>query len=489
MIFANPVSSPMIFAPPQVYGLPDDLQVDLNDLVTVWARKRPRNVVRQMYVDSKALVKNLDISVSQEIADLLEITSGWPEKAVYGLANLCQWDGVVSPDGVDDPFDMESLLHANRFDVELPQTIASEMTHSVAFISTIPGDVQSGEPPVVIMPHSAEWASAIWDRVTRSLRVALTINDVDDLGRPTILTILTPFQIIVCMTRGSGWFMADVRDHALGRVPMEALPFRPTLDRPFGRSRVSRSVMNITDRAVRAALRMDVSSEIFTVPGLLLRGIDKDAWDEISKSWSWRLGAVKGVSRDENGEVPEVTTLPQQSMQPFTEQMRELAAEFSGATSIPINQLGIVQDNPSSAEAIYAAKEELVIEATSANRVNGYALNRIYQNVVMLRDGMTEVSDELSRLSTRWRNPAMPSVVSQSDAMVKQISAIPGLADTDVALEEMGYSDEQIKRIRAQIKAAQGGDLLDRAMGRVQQSQEVTTGGVSGADGGVSSGE
>lgn len=487
MTYAGVVSSPMMFTAPQV---PDFAHQDeLNKLIEVWSRKRPRNILRQAYLDSRVLVKNLDISVSDEIADLLEMVCGWPEKAVYGLSNLCQWDGVTAPGGSDDPFELGEVLHANRFDVEVEQAISSELTHSCVFVSTTRGDESMGEPPVVVMPHSAEWATALWDRRTRSVSCGMTIDEVDDYGRPTRLTMLTRDATIELRDVGNGWAQTSVVDHQLRRVPMEVLPFRPTLDRPFGRSRISRPVMNITDRAIRSMLRGDVADELFTTPGLLLRGITKEAFDELSKSWTWKMAAIKGVSRDEEGEVPEVTTLPQQSSQPSTERMRALAAEFSGVTSIPISQLGIVQDNPSSAEAIYAAKEELVIEAQNANRVNGYALNRVYQNVVMLRDGLSEVPEELTNLSTKWRNPSMPSVVSQSDAMVKQISAIPDLAATDVALEELGYTDEQIRRIRAQIKAQAASQTVREALAASRERREVASGGVNGGGAGAQGAE
>lgn len=459
-----PLPVPAVFSPPQVSGLDFSTQNILDDLVTVWARKRYRNRLRQNYLDMKVAVENLGISIPDYLADSLHIVVGWPEKAVFSLANLCQWDGVVTPGDEEDPFDLAQILHANRFDVELPQAIASSMTQSVVFESVTKGDVASGEPEVIVMPHSAEWSSALWDRRTRSLKAALTINDVDDLGRPTRLTLFLPYATTVFETRNDVWFIADVRKNSLGRVPVEPLPFRPSLDRPFGRSRISRAVMTITDRAVRAALRMDISSEIYTAPGLLLRGVSEEAWADIKQSWSWRLGSIKGVTRDQDGEVPEVTTLPQQSMQPYVEQLRELAAEFSGATSIPISQLGIVQDNPSSAEAIYAAKEELVIEAKNANRTYTYALNRIFQDVVMLRDGLSEVSPELANVSSRWRNPAMPSVVSQSDAMVKQISAIPWLAETDIALEELGYDESQITRLLSAKRRSDSKGVLSQLM-------------------------
>jgi hypothetical protein len=56
--------------------------------------------------------------------------------------------------------------------------------------------------------------------------------------------------------------------------------------------------------------------------------------------------------------------------------------------------------------------------------------------------------------------------------MVKQISAIPDLAKTDVALEEMGYTDEQIKRIRGQLRRSQARDQIAALAG--QPAQQVT---------------
>ncbi|MEW6917997.1 hypothetical protein V3M78_06640 [Trueperella pyogenes] len=466
--------SPVMFTAPRVLGLPDGLQAVLNDLVKVWSGRRNRNALRQAYVDMKINVRNLGIAVPDEIASSLDVVCGWPEKAVYGLASRCIWDGVVSPTGDEDPFELASILHENRFDVELPQAIASELTHSVAFVSTTPGDTAQGEPSVVVMFHSAEWSAALWDRASRSISAGLLVNKVDDYGFPTKLTILTRFEAIVCETAGAGWFVADIRRHGLSRVPMEALPFRPSLDRPFGRSRITRAVMSITDRAVRTALRGDIGAELFTAPGLLLRGVDPETWAELKASWDFQMGAIKGLTRDENNEIPEVTSLPTQSPDAFILQMRALATEFAGVTSLPVSSLGVVQDNPASAEAIYAAKEELITEAANVNRVNGYALSRVYQNVVMLRDGV-ELSDELASIGTRWRNPAMPSIISQADAMVKQISAVPDLALTDVALEEFGYTSEQIARIRSQVRRSRGEQILEQisAAGEVGVSEEA----------------
>lgn len=461
----------MIPASTQVANLSDVDQDVFRRLLRQWERKRERNALRRAYRDMHVILNYLGASVPTYMRDSLSVVCGWPGKAVTALAARCMWDGITVPSGAEDPFDLSMLLHANRFSMEVPQAIDAELTYSCAFMATLPGDVQAGDPAVIVSSASAEWATGIWDYRRRALSAGLVVTAVDDIGRPTALVMMTP-ETVTAMTAGEGhgWQVEYTRRHGLGRTPIELLAHQPSIARPFGRSRITREVMSITDRAVRAGYRMEISSDLYAAPALLLLGADSaDFVDEDGNKtplWTWYMGRMKTLPRDEDGQLPQLQVIPQQAMTPFLEMRRSLAAEFSAASCVPISSLGIVQDNPSSAEAIYASKEDLVIEATALNRANGYALDRVIQNMVLLRDGGSayDMGDELARVSTRWRNPAMPSVVSQSDAMVKQISAIPELAQTDVALEELGYTAEQIIRIRSQIRRAQAAGVLDKLL-------------------------
>lgn len=468
------------FQPPQVHGLSFEVQNLLDELAQVWRNKLPRNALRGMYLDGKNKVKDLGISIPPGLRDL-EVVVGWPEKAVYGLAQRCMWDGVISTADTEDPFELRSVLRDNRFEIELPNAIVSSLTHSTAFVSTTVGDVASGEPEVLTMMHSAQWTSGIWDRRRRSLKALMFVGQVDDLGRPTELTVLTPWEAVSCVKGAQAWYVDDARENPLRRVPAEQLPFRPTLERPFGRSRISRKVMSITDRATRAALRLDVHGEYFSANQFLLLGASEEAFQDESGNpipmWDWYVGRFKSMSRDENGELPELHEISQKDPTPHITTLRQLAAEFAGETALPLGSLGITQDNPESAEAMYAAKEDLVIEATSTTKVFGASLDRVYQNIVMLRDGV-EMTDELRGLMTKWRNPALPSVVSTSDAMVKQISAIPWIGETDVALEQFGYSNEDIVRLNAQKRRAKREKTVDSLM----ESRGVSRRGSSAQD-------
>lgn len=459
--------TPMVNA---VSGLAEDDADLLRRLMTQWQRKRARNALRRQYRDMRVNVAFLGASVPPYMRDQLDIVCGWPDKAVTSLASRCMWDGVTSPSGEDDPLGAMSLLHENRFDLLVPELVDATLTYCCSFVVALPGDPTMGDPDVVVTGADALWATGLWDVRRRGLEAGLLVDSADDNGKPTSMLILTAEHVTRMALGDRGWVAIARMDHDLGRVPMEPLPYRPSLGRPFGRSRISREVMSITDRVVRAGFRTEVSSDLYAAPAMLLLGADKTMFQnekgEQTPLWSWYMGRLKSLPKDEDGEKPSLQVIPQQSMEPFLAMKRALAAEFSAATSLPISALGIVQDNPSSAEAIYAAKEDLVIEAQNTTRSIGYGLNRIVQDAVCLRDGVpvTEMDDEVRNLATRWRNPAMPSVVSQSDAVVKQISAIPDLAQTDVALEELGYSAEQIVRIRSQIKRAQSGAVLDRLL-------------------------
>ncbi|WP_309336752.1 phage portal protein [Actinomyces oris] len=484
--------------PTDVVGLAEDDAALMARLVKQWQAKRARNALRRQYRDMQVNVAFLGASVPPYMRDQLDIVCGWPDKAVTSLASRCMWDGVTSPSGEEDPLGAMSLLHENRFDLLVPELVDATLTYCCSFVVALPGDPAAGDPDVVVTGADALWATGLWDVRRRGLEAGLLVDSADDNGKPTSMLLLTSEHVTRLALGDRGWVAVARMDHSLGRVPMEPLPYRPALGRPFGRSRISREVMSITDRVVRAGFRTEVSSDLYAAPALLLLGADEtmfqNAQGEKVPLWSWYMGRLKSLPKDEDGDKPSLQVIPQQSMEPFLAMKRALAAEFASATSLPISALGIVQDNPSSAEAIYAAKEDLVIEAQNTTRSIGYGLNRIVQDAICLRDGIpvSEMDDEVRNLATRWRNPAMPSVVSQSDAVVKQISAIPELAQTDVALEELGYSAEQIVRIRSQIRRAQAGGVLDRLLASspapaapapqepAEAPVEVTSGGDAG---------
>jgi hypothetical protein len=157
---------------------------------------------------------------------------------------------------------------------------------------------------------------------------------------------------------------------------------------------------------------------------------------------------------------PQVGQFPQMSMQPHLDQLRMWAMMLAGSARIPVNSLGIVQDNPSSAEAIAAQQGPLVQEAQRSNLVFGVGWARAMRNALMLQEGLTEIPQEWMRLAVNWRDPATPTKSAAADAMAKTVAVLPWIAESDVVLEKMGWDRTDIERAKADRRRSTVGTAL-----------------------------
>lgn len=436
-----------------VPGLSDDDQFALGELLNQLDARTPRNALRAAYYDAKYALRDLNIAIPPKFRNF-EAVLGWPAKSVDVLSRRCNLDGFVIPGGDGDELGVGELWDANNMDIEATQAHDSAMIHSCAFICTVLGDTSAGEPPVLMMVKSAFDATGMWDPRRRALRSALSIIERSDVGEPLYMVMYLPDRVVVMQRDGFGLpWQVEERRHSLGRVPVEPLVFRPRLGRPFGSSRISRPVMSLTDSALRTVVRSEIGAEFYTAPQRWALNLPTEAFE--GGGWSAILGRVLAVeppSLDDGVDPsfkPEVGQFPQMTMQPHSDQLRMWASLFASETSLPVSSLGVVQDQPASAEAIYAAKEELVVEAENADRVFGVGWVRAVRNALMLRDGLSELPPEWLRLRAVWRDPSTPSLASAVDAAAKAVAVLPQLADSDVLLEKMGYSRTDIDRIRA----------------------------------------
>lgn len=441
-------------APSIVAGVSDDELDMIRGMFAKWSAKYPRNLLRSQYFDMRVRIRPTGNIPAEAIARV-EAVSEWPAKAVTELAERSVFEGFVTPGGSQDPFELKSILEPNRFGIELPQAITSAYKHSCSFITTAKGDTQSGEPDVLVMAREALWSAALWDERRRMLKAFMAITSTDDMGQPKSLFVSFPEWVLLLERRPSGSWVADRRPNPLGQVLAEPIAFDPQLDRPFGRSRINRAVMNITDRALLTIIRAEIASDFYAVPRMYALGLaDADVFKR--GKWQAAIDSWFALTKDEDGDSPTVGQFPQMTMQPITDMYRTIATQFSGATGVPVSSLGIVTDNPPSAEAMYADDRRIVNTARKQNRVMAESLKRVAQRAVMLRDGMTEVTSELRDIDVSWANPAFASPSTAADALVKLSSVFPWLSESEVALEFAGFSHAEITRLLSDKRRASG---------------------------------
>ena len=443
-------------------GLEPEDRDTVRELVDLWRRKRPRNMLREKYYLGHVRVKDLGIAMPKSLAKKIDPRIDWPRKAVHALADRSVFDGFTTDDDATTE-ELREICSANSMPALYRKNLICELKHCCGFWTVTEGS--DGAPVISAYPATA--ACALWDDELKAIRAGLVVAESKAVPgtstrKPSVIEVYKEDCVIV-LRCADGMWQAEYLEHSMGRPLMEPMPYGATLERPFGASRISRSVMSITDDAIRQRARMEVAAESSTLPQMWLLGTNKRMTNAENK-YDASMGAINEVTKDPDGDSPTIWQSAQLQMAPLSEYFRGLACQMASVTNVPVSFFGVSNDNPSSSDAIAAALEPLVIDAKNLNRDNGNAMRNVaYMALAVLHGTDYETErDAGNNINPKWMSPAYPSVVSQSDAILKQVQAIPKLANSNVILEQLDYTDEQIQRIDSDVRREQGRELIDR---------------------------
>lgn len=202
------------------------------------------------------------------------------------------------------------------------------------------------------------------------------------------------------------------------------------------------------------------------------------------------------------GDVPQYGQLSQGSMQPHSDYIRSLAARFSGETNVPLSSLGVVSDNPSSAEAIYAAKEDMVIDAQNLNGDNGDAmrndaLRSVNQTVIANCGRDRREGVRFARVSTGLETCTFCLMLASRGAVYHtresagefshyhrrcDCKVVPGFADDPMAELVEGHSPREAQRQWQELERIDGIEDIAAFEKEMLKSRAVGKLGVSTKD-------
>lgn len=386
----------------EIYGI-DYLRRRLAD-------KQTRVLLRYKYYEMKNNAQDFSSLAPEKFKGLKE-TVGWCAKTVDSLADRLQFDEFQN-----DEFNLSEIFLSNNQDILIDSAVLSALISACSFVYI---REDNGYPRLQVIDGSN--ATGIIDPVTNLLTEGYAVLERDSMG----------------VVKTEAYFMAgmtEIYSHGVlvQRIPNAApyallvpIIYRPDAKRPFGHSRISRACIAYTQTALRTIKRSEVSAEFYSFPQKYVLGLSEDA------EFNNRLATISSFlnfTKDGDGDHPIVGQFQQQSMTPYTEQLRTLASLFAGETGLTLDDLGFATENPSSAEAIKAGHENLRLTARKAQRTFGTGLLNVGYLAVCIRDRYAYQRDAFRDTKVAWLPIFEPDAAALSgvgDAILKINQAVP----------------------------------------------------------------
>lgn len=459
-----------------ISGLSEEERILLRRLLQVYEKHCYKNAEKNKYYEGKISLGSVNLGIAlPEGMRGLEIGCAWGAKTVDVLAALSMFDGFVGVNG-EDLEELEKLVEDNDLLAQYMPAARDELKFGCTF-ATLSADPEIG---CKIRFHSPQTAAALWNGELGRISCGFAIIDtgVDEFHHdqtvPTVINFYTDDDVIVLRRYGRDDWRAERHPHRMGRPLMEPLIWNQTSDKPFGRSRIKEPVRRLIQGYVRTIANATIGLEFATSPQKYLLGVTDEQFDAvINQRFKQYVGSIiTSTTNPETGEKPSFGQLTQGNISPHVEMVRVLATQFSAATGLTVTDTGVVNDaNPTSSDAILAQSRTLTQMAEQLNRGNGGALRTIILMALAISKNVTldDLTEEERDVVAHFKNPAMPSVAVTADAALKIASARPAFSQTDTFLEMIGFSQADIRRIRAQEQRARGQMIL-------QEFGEVTTG-------------
>lgn len=461
-----------------VRGLPDAELDLLNDLLDVWRRKQDGNLKKIRYYEMKNKVKDLGIAIPDPLKNM-SLVVGWPAKAVDCLAVRSRFNGFTFSDNQDHG--LRDLLEQNQFTLLYRQAVTDELINSCSFITVSKGG--QNEPDIVLNVYSAVDAAGVWDRRRKRIRAGLTVVDTEKEfeggeEEPIWVNLYTDTDVWEIRKDGAKW-TSRRNPHKMGRPLIEPMAYKAnTTYRPFGRSRITRSVRCITDAALRANLREEVAAEFATSIQKYILGVEDDFFENNDKLEAY-IGTVLALTPNNDGEIPRVGQFSQTGVQPQIESIRTLAARFAGETAIPVTELGIIHDNPASYEALITMYSSLITECEDLNDRNGESLKTVGKLMLatMANKSYWELDGVERSIMCDWRDPSMMNSAARMDMTAKTVAIWPWMAESEETLSMAGIKEDKRVKLMADKEEFERRQIeMARQMQQAQQPAQQPSG-------------
>jgi len=134
--------------------------------------------------------------------------------------------------------------------------------------------------------------------------------------------------------------------------------------------------------------------------------------------------------------------------------VRVLVSQIMAVSALPSHYVGVMANQPASADALRAAEASLTARAEARQQSFGRGWEQVARLMIATRSG---ADPRQLDVRVQWADASTRSIAQEADAVTKLFAA--GLLPASYALKRLGYADDEVEAIRTARRA----EALDAA--------------------------
>jgi len=370
---------------------------------------------------------------------------GWASRAVNTLSDRVIFDGFAK-----DTFSINSYMQSiNGYSV-IAQSKHDSFIAGCSFV--LVSDHKDGRK--IIVPFTALEATGVVDQTSGLLKYGLVVTKWSMTSTDAATTtkkgyspadymVLTPNFTAIFISRT----ISEIRINPTGRTLLHAITHRSSAERPLGKSRLTNTARRIIQEVGRLKRREEIAEEFYALPQRYINGLAEGAKKDASLDSA--IGKIWAITKDDEGDKPEIGQLPQMSISQFSDAKKDKARDFCAETALSLRNLGYESGNPSSAESLAAMSDDLSLEATKSQIEMGDQIKNIIVTLQLAINKNSEIPVLLNELVPAWKPIFQVDVGEAGDAMFKLFEIMPELQGTIASYRMLGIGIREAEELAA----------------------------------------
>lgn len=372
---------------------------------------------------------------------------GWASRAVNTLSDRVVFDGFAN-----DTFGVNDMMDAINGGTVVDKAKHDAFVAGVAFVAI--GDDDEGRK--VLIPFDAGEATGMVDQTTGLLKVGLAVTRWGEPKPRRAIAGLVPRDYIVFTPEWTaiyeGRTISEIIPNPTGRTLLHPITHRASANRPMGKSRITNTARRIIDEVGRLKRREEIAEEFYALPQRYITGLAEGA--EKDSGLDSAIGKVWAITKDEDGEKPDVGQLAQMSIDQFETAKKDKARDFCAETALQLRNLGYETANPTSAESLSAMSDDLLLEATNSQVEMGKQIKEIAITLRLAIDENDTIAAQLSAIQPAWKPIFQVDIGAAGDAAFKLFQAMPEFIGTIAGYRMLGVSIREAEELQKRRLAA-----------------------------------